>query len=304
MTQIWRINIKTEPEEGIDPRNFCIDKSILGIGWAVEVDVKDSDWDTYYKLAEEAYYNRSKDKGWWPAINAIKNRMQVNDLCWTRDKDGIYYLGRIRSDWRYEGSRDNRAADVVNIRDCDWKKVGTVDAVPGKVVSSFIPRRTVQAVYDETVKIYSEFRYNSFSEKFKYPIPTLSPELFSLISAEDCEDIVGLYLQERGYRIIPSSCKSDTLKYEFVMKHTQSKKNAVVQVKIGDEVLHIDEFKSIGYEVYLFATSGKYVGNQINNIHCITPETIKDFIKKNVNLLPEKIQIWLDMCKKMGENIS
>jgi tRNA nucleotidyltransferase (CCA-adding enzyme) len=128
--------------------------------------------------------------------------------------------------------------------------------------------------------------------------------LFSLISAEGCEDIVGLYLQERGYRIIPSSCKSDTQKYEFVMKHTHSKKSAVVQVKTGNEVLNIDEFKDIGHEVYLFATSGKYVGNRIKNIHCIEPKDINSFIMKNINLLPEKIQKWLDYYKKMGENAS
>lgn len=304
MTQIWRLNIKTDSEEGVDPRKFCISNNILGIGWAVKDDVKNTDWDAYYKLAEEAYCKKMNDKGWRPAINAIKNRMQVNDLCWTRDWDGVYYLGRIKSDWRYEGSHDNKAADVVNIRDCDWKRIGTVDTVPGKVVSSFIPRRTVQAVYDTSVEIYSKFRYNSFSDKFKYPIHTSSLDLFSLISAEGCEDIVGLYLQERGYRIIPSSCKSDTQKYEFVMKHTHSKKSAVVQVKTGNEVLNIDEFKDIGHEVYLFATSGKYVGNRIKNIHCIEPKDINSFIMKNINLLPEKIQKWLDYYKKMGENAS
>ena len=33
MTTIWRLNIKPDPEEGVDPRMFCIDSNILGIGW-------------------------------------------------------------------------------------------------------------------------------------------------------------------------------------------------------------------------------------------------------------------------------
>ena len=47
--------------------------------------------DTYYNLGEEMYYQNG-DNGWWPAINAIQYRMEINDLCWTRDRDGNYYI--------------------------------------------------------------------------------------------------------------------------------------------------------------------------------------------------------------------
>jgi len=114
---VWRLNIKTGASEGIDPRMFCINNNILGVGWPVEFD-GGVDWDTYYKLAEETYYKKG-DKGWWPAVNALKNRMKVNDLCWTRDCGGIYYLGRIVGEWTYRGDLNYREADVVNIRQCD-----------------------------------------------------------------------------------------------------------------------------------------------------------------------------------------
>ncbi|MDX8411884.1 MAG: hypothetical protein R8K46_08485 [Mariprofundaceae bacterium] len=130
MTTLWRINIKTAAEEGVDPREFCINnKKILGVGWPVDAE-SGVDWDIYYQLGMEQYYSKG-NKGWWPAINAIRNNMQNNDLCWTRDWDGVYYLGRILSDWRriesarYQSEPAYKKADVVNIRrmrlDKNWK---------------------------------------------------------------------------------------------------------------------------------------------------------------------------------------
>lgn len=78
MTTIWRLNIKTDADEGVDPRMFCIDRNILGIGWPVDSPV---DADTplervqavddqtvsfysrlkYNRLSKEAAYNLPGD---------------------------------------------------------------------------------------------------------------------------------------------------------------------------------------------------------------------------------------------------
>lgn len=299
MTEIWRLNIKTDAQEGIDPRKFCIERKLLGIGWPVEGKGQ-LDWDQYYKLAEEAYY-KNGDRGWWPAINAIKNRIEVNDLCWTRDWDGIYYIGRVTSEWRYENKDEYLKADVVNIRDCGWIRVGLVDAVPGKIVSSFIPRRTLQRVDDETTALYSMYLYSVLAS-FKYEIPTKSVDLLSLMSSEDCEDLVGLYMQENGYRMIPSSCKQDTAAYEFVMKHVASGKPAVAQVKKQAGPLDVSPFSDTAYEpyeVFLFNTCGIYTGRCSSNVHCIEPEIIRDFIAKNSRILSDRIQNWVRISEEV-----
>src|SRR5699024_381190 len=153
MTQVWRINIKTASQQKIDPRRFAIDKGYLRIGWPVAE--KPTDWETYKTQATELYKQRG-DKGWWPAINAIKNRMNINDLCWTRDKMGVYYLGRIIGAWEYKNETKFKEADIVNARACDWVKIGTVDAIPGKIVNSFIPSRTVQRVNSKTILEFSK----------------------------------------------------------------------------------------------------------------------------------------------------
>ena len=108
---------------------------------------------------------------------------------------GIYYLGRITGPWAYIATVDHRRADVVNIRQCEWIKVGPVDAVPGKVLGSLSrASRTVQAVDDETVRIFSAYYYNGHTiSAFRYELPAVSPDIFSLLSSEDCEDLVALY---------------------------------------------------------------------------------------------------------------
>ena len=57
MTTTWRLNIKTGAEEGVDPRMFCIDRNILGIGWRVPVNPDTPlGWDAYQDLGMEEYY--------------------------------------------------------------------------------------------------------------------------------------------------------------------------------------------------------------------------------------------------------
>ncbi len=291
MPTIWRLNIKTDAAFGVDPRRFCIDHQILGIGWPVDVEAG-ADWDAYYRAAEDRYCKQG-DKGWWPAINAIKHRMQVNDLCWTRDLSGLYYLGRIKSEWRYENTEKNIAADVLNVRDCDWKQVGLVDAVPGKVINSFIPSRTVQRVDSESIEIYSAFLYNSLSSDYKYSLNPQEADLLSLISSEDCEDLLGLFLQEEGYRLIASSCKASTAAYEFVMKHRVTGESAVAQVKQGEIDMDISDYSSMSCKVFLFTTRGQYIGSPADNVVCVQAETIRQFIREHKGLLSDRIKKWL-----------
>ncbi|HEX5057100.1 MAG TPA: hypothetical protein VFX02_11455 [Gammaproteobacteria bacterium] len=295
---IWRLNIKTAANEGIDPRKFCLDRKILGVGWPIDLGGI-INWDSYYKNGA-AIYHEQGDKGWWPAINAVKNRLQLNDLCWTRDKSGVYYLGRVVGEWEYRMTKEYLEADVVNVRECEWFQVGEVDAVPGKVINSFIRGRTLQIVDDGNVSLYSQYLYNSLSGSNYYLLPKMSADLFALVSSEDCEDIVGLFLQEKGYRMIPSSCKSDTAVYEFVMKHAETGASAVAQVKQGDVDLHFEDYSSLSCDVYLLTTHGRYVGMQPSNIHCIDPDILKEFITRKKRILSDRVKTWLSIIERLA----
>ena len=297
MTTIWRLNIKTDAEEGVDPRAFCIDRNILGIGWQVADSPLNRD--AYYALGLREYYENG-DKGWWPAVNAILYKMNMYDLCWTRDRHGNYYIGRIEGGWEYRSTIDYRDADVVNVRPCRWFQTGGLDSVPGKVLNSFRARRAVQAVHSDTSSFYSKLKYNQLSKEDAYRLPSdVKPDLFDLISPEDCEDIVGIYLQEKhGYRLIPSSCRLDTFKTEFVLKTTDGKQ-AYAQVKQGNVDLDMDEFKhdpSNPCEWYLFTTNGRYTGTRHAHLHCIKPDDMRGFALANPELMSNRVQTFIDFC--------
>ena len=299
---IWRINLKTRGET---PAQFCLNNQIVGVGWSVETNGQKVTWEAYYDLGMETYYHNN-DKGWWPALNAIGNNIDIDDLIWARDKQGVYYLGRITSEWRYETEKKFVDADVVNIRSCQWYKAGTVESVPGKVVRSFIPSRTLQRVNNNTVRIYSKFLYNQLSKSEYYVLENLlNQDIFSLISADDCEDVLALYLQlTKGYLLIPSSCKSDMMNYEYELIHKETKARAVAQVKNGAVDLSTADFSNIDSTVFLFTTKGNYIGNQNEKIVFIDPREIEEFIFSNVQILPTKIRNWVVIFNRLKANLN
>jgi hypothetical protein len=73
---LWRLNIKTAAKEGFDPRQYCISNKLAGIGWPVAGDdgIPPRDLRHYLELGKAAYADQG-DNGWWPAINAIGNRI-------------------------------------------------------------------------------------------------------------------------------------------------------------------------------------------------------------------------------------
>jgi hypothetical protein len=292
---IWRIHLKADSKAGVDQRQHCLDKGIVGVGWPIVYVTNPVPWEEYEETAQGEY----GDTSWWTALNAMKNRMQVGDLIWTRDWFANYFLGRINSDWYYDTSDECSQADIVNVRKCDWQKIGTEEAVPGKVVSSFRPARTVQRIDDETVYSFSQVIYNEKSNTKFYEIDNVSgQDIFSLLSPDDCEDALAIYLQvTQNYLVVPSSCKDTTMTYEFELKHRVTGKPAVVQVKSGWTPLNIDDYTSLETDVYLFATSGQYFGKPKSNITTIDPEVIRTFLFEQTKLLPKKIKVWVELSR-------
>ncbi len=154
---------------------------------------------------------------------------------------------------------------------------------------------------DETVSFYSRFRYNGLSKEAAYDLSgDVRRDLFALIRPEDCEDIVGIYLQEKhGYRLIPSSCKLDTDKTEFILK-TAEGKQAYVQVKQGNVDLNADEFKhdrSNPHDWYLFTTDGQYTGTGHDHVHYLKRDDMRDFAMANRALMSDRVQTFIDFCR-------
>ncbi len=56
--------------------------------------------------------------------------------------------------------------------------------INNNILNSFIPSRTVQAVDDESVSLFSQVLYNQLSRQEHYSLPDVPVDLFSLISSE------------------------------------------------------------------------------------------------------------------------
>jgi hypothetical protein len=295
---LWRIHLKPASKTGFDSRKYCIDNDIVGFGWPIP-DIKSPISSGEYYLQAKDLYLGLNDKSWHQAWNAIHNKMEIGDLVWTRTTDGNYYLCRITSNWTYDYSDLATDADICNTRTCNWVKVGLVDNVPGKIVSSFIPARTLQSINGETVIKYSQLIYDELTDQSNYHSDLLAfSDIFSLLSPSDCEDVVGIYLQiECDYLLFPSSCKSDTLAYEYELIHRVSAERAVVQVKSGSESLNRNHYQNIDEKVFLFACNGQYSGDQYQHITCLEPQQLQAFMHQYLALLPRRIQFWLNYTK-------
>lgn len=294
---LWRINIIPASKKGFDPRQYCIDRKIAGIGWPLD-DV--SEPLTLEKYTTEGRAKYPQDKGWLPAWNAISHNIKIGDLIWTRTKDGNHYLGKITSEWRYDFSSDAINHDIANVRDCEWMKVGLIDNVPGTVVRSFMPSSTLQRVGSFDALTYSQRLYNDLSGVSYYqPQISKDKDIFSLLSPEDCEDVVGLFLQiKHGYLLIASTCKRDTVGYEYELIHRLTGEKAVVQVKSGNISLNRNDFEQIDANVFLFTTNQEYHGEERNNIICLHSKELKEFMSEYPNLLPEKVRFWTSKFNK------
>jgi len=170
-------------------------------------------------------------------------------------------------------------------------EVGAPDAVPGKVINSLNLQSTLQRVEGDTIREYSYMLYRRLSGAGEGSTDVRTENIFSLLRPEDCEDLVGLYLQEQGYRLIPSTCKTSTVNYEYVLKHSDTGEKAFAQVKRGGVPLNAEDYESLDGTVYLFTSGGAQHG-EAPNVTFIDPGAIRDFLRENRQVLPDRILKW------------
>jgi hypothetical protein len=287
---IWRINIKTS---GQNPKDFCIKNRIIGVGWAISKNVVYS-FDEYLSTAQkEKGADKDWMRGWRKAVNAV-NAMKIDDLVWTRKDNGIYFIGRITKTWNYNGADENRKADVINYCGCDLEMVGSIESVPGKVVNSFIPRATVQRVGD--VKDYSMCLWNKIKNEKYYDFNLSNSDIFSLMTSDDCEDLISAYLQDQNYSLIASSCKKSTMGIEYALKGRSEGDIIGVQVKKGKVDINGENYKDFPYKVYLFSSHG-CVNNENKNVVVLDKNKISIWMseEKNKNKVPPMILNWMEI---------
>jgi len=293
---VYRIHIR--PKGGLtkssDSFAYCLKEEVLGLGWQTKTQNNNASWDEYETEAREIYDGSRKIS----RVRYLKNNIKTNDLIWTRDTDGQYYLAKIKSEWEYYSNPKAQAVDIVNIVRCKLVKVPLVDDVPGKVIASFRAPRTIQAIRDETVSDYSKYLWNKLDGTDFY---SLSKEkfknVFSFLGSEETEDVIFVYLQVQGWVAIPNSRKKDTMGYEFYLVNKKTKERAIVQVKTGHAALTPKDCECWNEKGVLFQSNENYKGNSDGNVVCIKRKNIELFMRENRELLPSSIIHWLDVAE-------
>ncbi|MDP1815433.1 MAG: hypothetical protein Q8K92_13375 [Leadbetterella sp.] len=284
---VWRLHIKSAAESGQNPQEFCVSNNIAGIGWPVNTKREKLNKTQFEKLCRSEY---GKLPG---AVNAMVYRIVEGDYIWTRNKNQDYFLGKIASDWEFNNSQEFKDNDVVNHRKvAEWKKIGKLSEIPGKVVSAFRATSALQQIDSDAIRLISDYIWNGIRSE------TINQKLdfFDLIGDEALEDLVGIYLQmEEDYMIVPSTCKSDTALYEFSLIHRKTGKNAYLQVKSGHSFADLNKMLENEAKVYYFQKHKEERSEYEKLIH-ISEAEIWEFIKNHQAILPENIKVWLNFC--------
>lgn len=312
---IWRLHTLTKgakDEKGkqkIQPiGKYCIEKNIAAIGWSIgKKDIET--FEEYKKCCPIEEELNSNVKLFYELSNS------VGDLIWIRI-DGQYYIGRIteNSNWVYMNTDDAFKRDAQNqITNIEWFSVNNESGIPGSIITSFIPSRTLQRMRKHEICEYSMYSYNKlYQKKYNkniYDIDNILDEkrskdpmklFYSFLSPYECEDLLYFWLYKNyGYICVPSSNKISTQKYEYVLIDPSNGKKILTQVKKGDINLNANDYKDFIEEFWLFSTEGKVdfseIDNNKNNIKVANPEDLYSFIKDNKKIISDNILSWYDM---------
>ncbi|MGE4489683.1 MAG: hypothetical protein AB7E95_09085 [Kiritimatiellales bacterium] len=280
---LFRIHIR--PQGGSDDMEktfqYCMDNNLLGIGWRLKTRKNITDWAEYFDEASKIHSNLNSCK-------YIENRINRDDLVWTRDTKGNYYLAKVASGWEYWMSDEafRQDIDIANIFRVIFQKV-PIDLVPGKVVACFRATRTIQQINDSNAREYSKYLWNHLSGEEDYAIaPDEFSDIFMMLDDEETEDLVFLYLQSHGWYVVPNSRKADTMSFEYLAVNPQNGKQALTQVKTGNTPLNRENYSAYSCEIFLFQANELYSGKSAKNVTCLTRNEIREFLEKSIDWLP------------------
>ncbi len=260
---------------------YCLDNSLLGVGWRLNEYRHIVDWTEYEASASQIHDDLN-------TCRYMKKWISEGDLFWTRDTEGEYYLSRALSGWEYWQSQDgiDLDVDIANIFRCDIRKV-EVDSVPGKVIACFRPARTLQEIADPKSLEYSKNLWNQLVGELIYEVDHQGiADIFTMLDDEETEDLVFLYLQSQSWLVVPNSRKVDTMSYEYLLVDAKTNEKAKVQVKTGHVPLNIDDYINSKEKVFLFQANEIYQGSAHENVVCITRQVIVDFLMGSLSWLP------------------
>lgn len=290
---VTRINLKTATNQREKLINFCLHRKnqFLAIGWSC-VDFESDDFSAFYNTVVEYVHGQKRRLN--PALKIFKEAC-VNDLFWTRDLDGVYWICRVTEPAKAYSNKDLDIGAVLPV-----KAYPLGLEVPGQIKASFNRARggIVQRLHYPAIIEYSKFVFNKLSGKNYYALNlAIANNVIENLPDFELEELVISYLQiVKGYYLLSNSIanKSTTVKIEcqLISRDVNNVKKAVVQVK-GPKAneLNASEFKAFedaGYYIYLYAPGVKKL-EEMKNVIQITTEELQEFYREYKAILPESI---------------
>ena len=272
---------------------YCLDNHLFGVGWRVRGLANTRDWAVYEQSARRVHGSIQQPR-------YIYQNVTPNDLVWTRDPSGRYYLARVTDPWEYWTDQRAREMDIdiANVFRCDFSEV-ELDAVPGTVVSGFGNRgRTIQRVNTHSALVYSQYLWNRCARHQVYKVDVADfSDIFAMLDPEETEDLVFLYLQSRGWYVVPNSRKGNTLRFEFMLAHSETNEKAVTQVKTGDRRLNFDDYADDARHrrIFLFQSNGHYDGQGADRVESISRGELASFLRDRIDLFPQTFRTKLSL---------
>lgn len=316
---VWRLQTNTDSKTGLKIADYCLENNVLAMGWSLNNKHLEEELEKQLKtdiltaaIAErdrivtfDDYASFLKKYGIYGGrvdsnVNRMYDSIKENDLVWMRT-DGIYYLGRVteKSHWIFNNSQLAYDLDASNqITNIEWYKIGDESDVPGAITTAHIRGHTLQRINKQGVLEYSQLVYNQKADRGVYPDVQIQKDpdtFYSLLSPDDCEDLLCLWLYAQfGYIVIPSTNKKATECYECVLKNPKTGQSIYPQVKAGNVDLYTENYRHLEGEVWLFTTKGRVVGEKPENIHIADPRVLFEFAGSDLanKILPQSTLQW------------
>jgi hypothetical protein len=296
---VTRFNLKTDTKFRSELIDLCLNgemkisdiKQCLAIGWS-SVNVESGQYADFYNAVK--LYVHSQHKRINPALN-IFSFAKVNDLFWTRDMNGFYWICRVKDTAKVYL---NKALDIGAVLPVEAYKFGL--EVPGQLKASFNrPKGGItEKLKDINIIEYSKFVFNKLSNEEYYDVNlNLANNVIANLPDFELEELVISYLQiVKGYYLLSNSIanKSTTVKIEcqLISRDVNDVKKAVVQVKGPKaqvlDALDFKDYEDEGYYIYLYAP---YIDNleKMKNAICISDDELYAFYTEYKTILPESI---------------
>ena len=366
MSKVWRLH--TKPKVSVKNKletkvaNELIKRKIVAIGWTLREDIYNEltatgkneleedeksikdDFEKYKKIIEKNNYETIKGEKksfFYGKVNPnlIRlNNLKKDDLIWIRSK-GKYHLGRVteKSHYLYAYRDSQKNSDILKLginnqfTDIDWCEVGSESDIPGRILIAFYQKGTLIEIDEKFVVDISQILYNKKDNYYKISnkLENNKTNFYSLLSPNDCEDLLYFYLYHKfKYIVIPSTNKTNTQNYEFVMLNSNNRDEKIyIQVKNGEVNIEINNYKNFRGEIYLLTTRGNVLkngkiltknnidmnngkilnldGSFKGNIFIINPEALYEFAKRAYKdetiLMPQSILQWFKYLEEEQE---